>query len=209
MKRIIFATKNQGKIREINEIMKGSGFYVVPMEEAGIDLDVEEDGSTFEENAIKKAVEIMEASNSIVLADDSGLEVDHLDKAPGVYSARFAGVDTPYAVKNQMIMDKLADVHGEDRSARFVCVVAAAFPDGRVATTRGTIEGRIAYESKGDHGFGYDPIFYVPSHGCTTAEMPLELKNRLSHRGKALEAMKQILMEYAEGIFEDDDFGDQ
>lgn len=193
--KIIFATKNKGKIREINMMMKDSNIEVISMKDAGISIDVIEDGTTFEENAIKKAKEIMKISGSIVMADDSGLEVDYLNKEPGIYSARFGGEDTPYSEKNRMILGKLEGVSIEERTARFVCVIAAVFPDGEVITTRGTIEGIIGYEQKGANGFGYDPIFYVPEYKCTTAEMESELKNSLSHRGKALREMKKILQE--------------
>lgn len=193
---IIFATKNKGKIKEIQEILKTAPFEVVSMEEAGIDIDVVEDGETFEDNAIKKAVEIMELTGKVVLADDSGLEIDYLDKEPGVYSARYGGVDTPYHIKNQMLIDRLAGVPDAKRTARFVCVISAAFPSGEVVSTRGTIEGVIGYEERGENGFGYDPIFLVPEYQSTTAEMSMELKNKLSHRGKALCAMKDVLLEY-------------
>lgn len=194
--RIVFATKNQGKIKEINMILKDLGINVVSMEDIGINIDVIEDGKTFEENAMKKAKEIMEVTNEIVLADDSGLEVDYLNKEPGIYSARYGGVDTSYDIKNNMIIDKLQGVPDEKRTARFVCVIAAAFPSGEIKTTRGTIEGIIGHEQKGTNGFGYDPIFYVPEYKCTTAQMDSELKNSLSHRGKALSEMKKHLQDY-------------
>jgi len=190
---MIFATKNKGKIKEIREIMAGMPFNVVSMEDAGIDIDVVEDGVTFEENAIKKAVEIAKISGKLTLADDSGLEIDFLDKEPGVDSANYMGRETPYDVRNAQILSLLKDVPGEQRAARFVCVIAAALPDGRTITARETIEGFIAQEIKGTGGFGYDPIFFVPEHGVTTAEMPTELKNAISHRGKALRLMKQML----------------
>lgn len=193
MKRIIFATKNKGKIAEINEIMKDLNVEVVSMEEAGIDVDIVEDGTTFEENAIIKVKEIMKITNDIVMADDSGLEIDFLNKAPGVHSARFEGENTPYDIKNKKILDMLSGVPDEKRTARFVCVIAAGFPDGEIITARGVIEGRIGYEIKGENGFGYDPIFYVPEYDMTTAEMPRDLKNQISHRGKALEKMKSEL----------------
>jgi XTP/dITP diphosphohydrolase len=196
--KIIFATKNKNKIKEINMMLEGSNLKIISMEEASVDIDVVEDGKTFEENAIKKATEIMKVTNSTVLADDSGLEVDYMNKAPGIYSARYGGVETSYRVKNQMIMDELKTVQGADRSARFVCVIAAAFPNGDILTTRGTIEGVIAHEEKGQNGFGYDPIFYVEEYNCTTAEMSSELKNKISHRGKALLAMKEKLKDYYE-----------
>ncbi|HHW67074.1 MAG: XTP/dITP diphosphohydrolase [Epulopiscium sp.] len=193
MRRIIFATKNKGKILEINEIMKDLNIEVVSMEEAGINIDVVEDGTTFEENAIIKVKEIMKITDDIVMADDSGLEIDFLNKAPGVYSARFEGENTPYDIKNKKILDMLSGVPDEKRTARFVCVIAAGFPDGEIITTKGTVEGRIGYEIKGENGFGYDPIFYVPEYDMTTAQMPRDLKNKISHRGKALEQMKREL----------------
>ena len=196
MKKIIFATGNEDKMKEIRMILADAGYEIVSMKEAGIDIDIVEDGKTFEENAIIKATTISkekEAEGCIVLADDSGLEIDYLDKAPGIYSARYEGVDTPYSVKNKIILDRLAGVPDEQRSARFVCAIAVAYPDGRVDTRRGTIEGRIAYEPAGENGFGYDPIFYVPELGKTTAELSPEEKNNLSHRGNALRAIREII----------------
>jgi XTP/dITP diphosphohydrolase len=196
MKRIIFATSNEGKMDEIRAILKDLDLELVSLKQAGIDTDIEENGSTFEENAAIKAKTIMELTGEMVLADDSGLEVDYLDKAPGVYSARFLGEQTPYSVKNQHIIDKLLSAKGEERSARFVCVIALALPNGEVITKRGTIEGYISDQIRGAHGFGYDPIFYVPEFQCTTAEMTPEHKNEVSHRGKALTAMKEVLLQY-------------
>lgn len=193
MRKIIFATGNQGKMKEIRMILSDLGYEICSMKEEGIDIEIEEDGTTFEENAIIKAKAISELTGEIVLADDSGLEVDYLDKAPGIYSARFLGEDTSYDVKNRYIIDKLADAKGEERSARFVCAIACVFPDGQVATTRGTIEGYIGQEQKGENGFGYDPIFYIPEYDCSSAELSVEVKNTISHRGKALEAMKKII----------------
>ena len=192
-KRIIFATGNQGKMKEIRTIMENLDVEVLSLKDIDLEVDINENGTTFEENAIIKAKAIMELTKEIVLADDSGLEVDYLGKAPGVYSARYMGEDTPYSIKNNHIIKKLEGVEGEDRSARFVSVIACVFPNGEVLTTRGTIEGRIGYEEKGENGFGYDPIFYVPEYDCTTAELSLEEKNKISHRGKALEAMKEEL----------------
>lgn len=192
-KRIIFATGNEGKMKEVRVILGDLSYEILSMKEAGISIDIEENGTTFEENAIIKANAIMKLTNEIVLADDSGLEVDYLDKAPGIYSARYLGEDTPYSVKNQHIIDALSEAKGKERSARFVCAIACAIPEQKVITTRGTIEGEIAYEEKGRNGFGYDPIFYVPQFGCTTAELTLEQKNEISHRGKALKAMKEHL----------------
>lgn len=191
--KIIFATKNQHKMIEIRQILADLPYEVVSMEEVGVDIDVVEDGSTFEENALKKATEIAAVTGQIVLADDSGLVVDYMNGEPGIYSARFGGVDTSYGIKNQMIIDRLADAKEEERTARFVCVIAASLPDGTTETVRGTIEGVIAYEEHGVNGFGYDPIFYVPEEGCTTAEMAPEKKNSISHRGNALRMMKEVL----------------
>ena len=193
MDKIIFATGNAGKMKEVREILKDLNVEVLSMKEAGIQADVEENGKTFQENAVIKAREIMKISGEVVLADDSGLEIDYLNKEPGIYSARYMGEDTSYRIKNGNLIERLQGVPDEKRTARFVCAIAAAFPDGSVETTEGTIEGRIGYEEKGENGFGYDPIFYVPEFGCTTAELTGEQKNQISHRGKALEAMKKIL----------------
>ncbi len=204
---IIFATGNAGKMREIREIMKDTGMEILSMKEAGIDPDIVEDGTTFEENAYIKAKAVAQAvrartaaegggsreCDTIVLADDSGLEIDYLNKEPGIYSARYLGEDTPYSVKNRSLIDRLDGVPDEKRTARFVCAIAAVMPDGEMFATRGVIEGRIGYEEKGGNGFGFDPIFYVPEYGCTTAQLSEEQKNRISHRGKALEAMKEQL----------------
>jgi len=194
MKRIIFATSNEGKMKEIRLIMADSGYEIVSLKEAGVKADIEENGTTFEENAIIKASEIAKLTGELVLADDSGLEVDYMDKAPGIYSARFLGEDTDYTVKNSYILDKLKDVPLEERSARFVCAIALATPEGETFTTRATIEGYIGYEISGENGFGYDPIFMVPEYGKTTAELSMEEKNEISHRAKALRAMKEILL---------------
>ncbi|HJA67012.1 non-canonical purine NTP pyrophosphatase [Lachnoclostridium sp. An169] len=195
-RRIIFATGNENKMKEIRMILADLGMEILSMKEAGVDVEIVEDGMSFEENAEIKARAVSRVLTSdIVLADDSGLEIDYLDKAPGIYSARFAGEDTSYDVKNRIFLDRLEGVPDEERTARFVCAVAAVFPDGTASTVRETIEGRIAHEIAGENGFGYDPIFYVPEYGCTTAEMSPEQKNLLSHRGKALRAMKKILEE--------------
>lgn len=193
-KKIIFATKNQNKMKEIREILADRDYEILSMEEAGISLDIVEDGTTFEENALIKAKAIRDlVKDAIVLADDSGLAIDYLNGAPGIYSSRFEGEDTPYSVKNQILLDKLSGVPEEKRTARFVCAVAAAFPDGTDQVVRGTIEGIIGYEPAGENGFGYDPIFYVPEFGCTTAQMPAEQKNSISHRGKALRMIREYL----------------
>ena len=192
-RKVVFATSNEGKMKEVRSILEGLDVEVLSMKEAGIFVEVVEDGTTFEENAAIKATAIQKECGEIVLADDSGLEVDYLNKEPGIYSARYMGEDTSYRIKNKSLIDRLEGVEGEDRSARFVCAIAAAFPDGTVEITRGTIEGQIGYEEKGENGFGYDPIFYVPEYGCTTAELTLEQKNEASHRGKALRKMKEII----------------
>lgn len=193
-RKVIFATKNKNKMKEIREILADKDYEILSMEEAGIDIDVVEDGSTFEENALIKSRAIRDyVKDAIVLSDDSGLEIDYLNGAPGIYSARFEGEDTPYSVKNQIILNKLEGVPDEERTARFVCAVAAAFPDGTEQVVRGTIEGMIGYESAGANGFGYDPIFFVPEYRCTTAEMTAEQKNEISHRGKALRMIAQYL----------------
>ncbi len=195
-KRIVFGTGNQDKMKEIRMILEDLGIPVYSMKEVGVNIEIVEDGTSFEENAEIKARAVSRVlKNDIVLADDSGLEIDYLDKAPGIYSARFAGEDTSYDVKNRIFLDRLEGVPEEERTARFVCAVAAVFPDGTSKTVRGTIEGRIAHEILGENGFGYDPIFYVPEYGCTTGEMSPELKNKLSHRGIALRAMRKILEE--------------
>ena len=195
MDKIIFATGNEGKMKEVRMILEDLGLPVLSLKDAGITADVEENGTTFEENTQIKAKAIMEMTGALVLADDSGLEVDALDKEPGIYSARYMGHDTSYHIKNQNIIDRLEGKVGEERSARFVCAIAAAFPDGRVLITRGTMEGQIGYEEKGKNGFGYDPIFYLPEYQCYSAELSLEEKNKLSHRGKALRLMKERLHE--------------
>lgn len=190
---MIFATGNQGKIKEIKAILGDIGEEIISMKEAGIDIDIVEDGSSFEENAVIKAKAVMQLTGQLVLADDSGLEVDALGGEPGIYSARYLGEDTSYEIKNRNIIERLEGVEGEARSARFVCVIAAAFPNGDVVATRGTIEGVIAKEPAGENGFGYDPIVYVPEYKMTTGQMEPEAKNAISHRGKALCAMKKIL----------------
>ncbi|MSS62775.1 XTP/dITP diphosphatase [Velocimicrobium porci] len=194
-RRLIFATGNEGKMKEIRMILGDLGYDIVSLNDLHLDIEIEENGTTFEENAIIKAKTIMEATNEMVMADDSGLEVDYLDKAPGVYSARYMGENTPYTVKNHHIMHLLREAKDEQRTARFVSVIACVFPNGEVITTEGTIEGRIGYEEKGENGFGYDPIFYLPEFGCTIAQLTLEQKNEISHRGKALRKMRERLEE--------------
>lgn len=199
MQKVIFATGNAGKMREIKMILSDLELYgepveILSMKEVGIEADIVEDGKSFLENAQIKAKAVAEyAPGAVVLADDSGLEIDHLNKEPGIYSARYLGEDTPYSVKNQNLIERLSGVSDEERTARFVCAIACVLPDGTVLHTEATIEGRIGYEQKGQNGFGYDPIFQVPEYGRSTAELTNEEKNRISHRGKALRAMKEQL----------------
>ena len=193
--KIVFATGNEGQMREVRLILQDLGFPVLSMKEAGVSLDIEENGTTFAENAMIKARAVWEKTGGIVLADDSGLVVDYLGGEPGVYSARYLGEDTSYEIKNQAIIDRLADAKEEERTARFVSAIAAVLPDGSELVTEGTVEGLIAHEPAGNGGFGYDPIFYLPEYGVTSAEIPIEKKNEISHRGKALEAMKIKLRE--------------
>jgi non-canonical purine NTP pyrophosphatase, rdgB/HAM1 family len=196
MGRIVFATGNAGKIREINAIMADTGMEVVSVKDAGIQIDVEENGKTYEENALIKARAAAAVSKDIVMADDSGLEIDYLNGEPGIYSARYLGEDTSYRIKNADLVSRLEGVPDEKRTARFVCAIAAVLPDGRELTVRAAIEGRIGYEEKGANGFGYDPIFYVPEFQKTTAELTETEKNEVSHRGKALRLMKEELKKY-------------
>lgn len=194
MKRnIVFATGNKGKMKEVRAILADLGCDILSMKEANIDADIVEDGKTFEENALIKARAIAALTDGIVLADDSGLEVDYLNKEPGIYSARYLGEDTPYKVKNENIISRLEGVEDSERTARFVCAIAAVFPDGSYALTRGTIEGQIGYEERGTGGFGYDPIFWLPQYHKTTAELSADEKNEISHRGKALQEMKKVI----------------
>lgn len=202
-KKIIFATGNKGKIKEIQMILADLGVEVITMKEAGIELDIEENGRTYEENALIKSRAVAahpaaKLGDCIVMADDSGLEIDYLNNEPGIYSARYLGEDTSYKIKNANLIERLNGVPDENRSARFVCAIAAVLPNGEEVTTRGIIEGRIGYEEKGSNGFGYDPIFYVPRFGRTTAELTEEEKNQVSHRGNALKLMKEELKKYAD-----------
>ena len=192
---------------EIRMILKDLGVEILSQAEAGIHADVVEDGATFEENALIKATEIAEAArkmpeyqDAVVLADDSGLEIDYLNKEPGIYSARYMGEDTSYDIKNQALLDRLEGVEDEKRTARFVCAIAAAFPDGSTEVVRGTMEGIIGHEIAGEKGFGYDPIFYLPEYGCTSAQLAPEKKNELSHRGEGLRKMRTILEDRQSGL---------
>lgn len=205
MDTIIFATGNKNKMIEIRMILADLGCKILSQKEAGIQADVVEDGQTFEENALIKATTIAdiarkmpEYKNAVVLADDSGLEIDALNKEPGIYSARYMGENTSYDIKNQALIDRLEGVPDEKRTARFVCAIAAALPDGSTEVVRGTMEGRIGYEITGENGFGYDPIFYLPQFGCSSAELEPEKKNELSHRGEGLRKMRKVLEEKLE-----------
>ena len=200
MEKIIFATGNEHKMAEIRMILKDLGAKILSQKEAGIEADVVEDGTTFEENALIKATEVARAArqmpgyeDAVILADDSGLEIDWLNKEPGIYSARYMGEDTSYDIKNQALLDRLEGVADADRTARFVCAIAAAFPDGSSEVVRGTMEGIIGHEIIGDNGVGYDPIFFLPEYGCTSAQLAPEKKNELSHRGEGLRKMRAIL----------------
>ena len=206
MKKIIFATGNEHKMVEVRMILDGLGLEILSQKEAEIQADVVEDGTTFEENALIKASEIAkiahempEYKEAVVMADDSGLEIDYLNKEPGIYSARYMGEDTSYDIKNQNLIDRLAGVPDEERTARFVCAIAAAFPDGTKEVVRGTMEGRIGYEIAGENGFGYDPIFFLPEYGCTSAQLSPEKKNELSHRGEGLKKIRKIIEEKKHG----------
>ena len=194
MNKIIFATGNKDKMKEIRMILSDLDVEILSMKEAGISVDIEENGTTFEENALIKAKAVAAYTDAIVLADDSGLEIDYLNKEPGVYSARYMGEDTSYTIKNQNLLDRLNGVPKEQRTARFVCAFAAVLPDKETLVTRETIEGYIGFEPQGENGFGYDPIFYVDEYNCSTASLPPDKKNEMSHRGKALRAMKEALM---------------
>ena len=194
--KIVFATGNEGKMREIRSILSDLGLPVLSMKEVGVSLEIEENGTTFGENAEIKARAVWEQTGGIVLADDSGLVVDYLGGEPGIYSARYLGEDTSYEVKNRTIIDRLREAREEERSARFVCNIAAVLPDGSVLHTEETMEGRIAREPAGSGGFGYDPILWLPEFGKTSAEITMDEKNRISHRGKALRAMREALVNW-------------
>ena len=192
-KEIIFATGNEGKMVEIRQILGEDNFDIKSMKQAGIEMDIVEDGKSFKENALIKARTVAKNTDRIVLADDSGLEIDALGKEPGVLSSRYLGEDTPYEKKNEKLLARLIDTPWDERTARFVCAIAAVFPDGREEVVEATVEGYIGYEMAGENGFGYDPIFYVPEFDCTTAQLDSEQKNKISHRGKALRLMQEVL----------------
>lgn len=198
--KLVFATGNRNKLREISMMLEGMDFEIVTMKEAGIDIEIDENGTTFSENAMIKAKSVYNelvkrGEKCFVMSDDSGLEIDALNKEPGIYSARYMGEDTSYHIKNQNLIDRLEGVPDEKRTARFVCAMALILPDGSERETLGVMEGRIGYKESGENGFGYDPIFILPKYGCTTADLAPEVKNAESHRGKALRDMYKILCE--------------
>ncbi|HHY90130.1 MAG TPA: XTP/dITP diphosphatase [Clostridiales bacterium] len=197
MNKVVIASKNKHKLEEIKEILKDFSLDIKSMDEVGLaDLEVIEDGNTFEENAMKKAQEVMKASGHIAIADDSGLEVEAIGNKPGVYSARFAGENASDQENNQKLLRLLEGIPFEKRNAKFVSVIAVAFPDGRKISVRGEIPGKIGYEEKGENGFGYDPLFIVEEFQKTFAEMPPFLKNKISHRARALEKLKKELKNF-------------
>lgn len=191
--RLIVATKNKGKLKEFAELLAHLPYDIVSMADAGIKDDIEENGTTFEENALIKAKSVWKLTGETVIADDSGLEVDFLNGAPGVYSARYAGEGATDNDKNRKLLHALEGVSADNRTARFVCVIAVVFPDSGSFTVRGTCEGYIATEPAGNNGFGYDPLLYVPEIGLTVAQMESGLKNSISHRGNAIRKMVELL----------------
>ena len=193
MPRLLIATNNPGKVAEFRQMLDGCGWELVTPGELGIDLEVEESGQAYAENATMKAVSFAEASGLLALADDSGIEVDALDGQPGVFSARYAGVDRTDEERVEALLEELAGVPDEERTARFRCVIAIAGPEGAVELMEGTVEGRIAREPRGENGFGYDPVFLLPERGLTTAELPPEEKNAISHRGVAARKARAVL----------------
>lgn len=195
--RIVFATGNKDKMKEIRMILADLGLPVISMKEAGVSANIVEDGKTFQENAMIKAQAIARLlPNDVVMADDSGLEIDYLNKEPGIYSARYMGEHTSYDIKNNNLLQRLENVPAEKRTARFVCAIAAVFPDRGTVTSCCTMEGRIADHIAGENGFGYDPIFWLDECGCTSAEISPKQKNELSHRGKALREVKRKMEVY-------------
>lgn len=191
--KIIVATKNKGKMREIKSILDNPKYEILSMEDIGIDVEVDEDADTFTGNATKKAVEIMKACNEITLADDSGLVVDALGGAPGVYSARYAGEHGDDLENNLLLLKNMENE--KNRAAKFVCAMALAFPDGRIINVEGEFHGQIDYEMKGTGGFGYDCLFYLPEYDMASAQISAEEKNKISHRAKALQLIKEKLNE--------------
>lgn len=203
--KLVIASKNKHKIEEIKDILSVFDFNILSMDEAGLtDLDVVEDGETFEENSMKKAEAVMSAVDCIALADDSGLEVNILNNQPGVYSARFSGEGANDQKNNEKLLAMMQGVPMDKRQGRFVSVISLAFPDGRKVSVRGECPGIIGFEPKGNHGFGYDPLFIVPEYDRTFAELGEEIKNKISHRAKALEKLQEELKEIVGGRLRED-----
>lgn len=196
MELLVVATKNKGKISEIKKVLSEMPFEVLAMSDIGINIDVEEDGKTFKENAFKKASEISKVAKSIVLADDSGIEVDYLNGAPGIYSARFGGSKATDQDRNIKLLNMMEKVPFEQRTARYVCAIAVVFPDGKSFVVEDTCEGFVGIECKGNNGFGYDPLFYIQQYDKTMGELDIYIKNKISHRAKALAKMKEKITEY-------------
>ncbi len=191
---IVAATKNRHKIQEIEAITQEFGMSIISRDEAGVpDIEINEDGETFEENSYKKAFEIMKLCNNITIADDSGLEVDCLDGAPGVYSARFAGKDGDDDANNRKLTELIKDVPYEQRTGRFVSVITMVFPDGETISARGEVEGHLLTEKRGSSGFGYDPLFVPEGYDRTFGELGPEIKNSISHRSRALARLRELL----------------
>lgn len=199
MTEIVFATGNAGKAREVAMMFSDMDVCVKTLKEADIHADIIEDGKTFMENARIKAQTIARFTDKIVLADDSGLVIDYLNGEPGIYSARYMGEDTSYDIKNANILKRMEDVPTEERTARFICAMAAVMPDGEVIEAEGVMEGIIGTKSAGTNGFGYDPIFYLPEYEASSAEITPEQKNEISHRGKALRKMQEELRKRIQG----------
>ena len=193
MPRLLLATNNPGKAAEFRQLLAGCGWELVTPAELGLTIEVEETGQTYAENATLKAVEYVRAGGLVTLADDSGLEVDALDGRPGVLSARYAGADRTDQERVQALLEELAGVPDDERTARFRCVIAITDATGRVELVDGAIEGRIGHEPRGENGFGYDPIFLLPDRGMTTAELPPDEKNAISHRAVAAQKARTVL----------------
>jgi XTP/dITP diphosphohydrolase len=193
MRVLLMATTNQHKLEEYRAIFSRGSFKLLSLRDIQLDLDIEETGTTFAENAELKALEYARASGMLTLADDSGIEIDALGGAPGVYSARFAGYETPYEQRFNIILEQLKDVPPAQRTARFVCAITIAEPTGLYRTVEAAWEGLIADKPRGNNGFGYDPIFLVPEFGQTSAELPPDLKNSMSHRSKAARLAAEVL----------------
>jgi XTP/dITP diphosphohydrolase len=192
---ILFGTSNPHKLAELRAILGDLPFTLLGLDDIASAPEVEETGATFAENAILKATAYARASGLLTLADDSGLEIDALGGEPGVYSARWAGIDTPYSERFRIILERLAQTPPEQRTARFRCVIAIARPEGLLTTAEGVLEGMIATEPRGAGGFGYDPILYLPAYGKTVAELPAEVKNQISHRARAAAQARQQLLD--------------